>query len=124
MSQHVTTLQWIADNWIWFVFWGWILGVGTFFKQVLGLLGACLAAVAELPGEISERRHKRRMKELKLQREIAVASQGRTETPTAAAAKPCAHPYQHVEDVWDSDRMNIIARLCTRCDTQLELKED
>jgi hypothetical protein len=99
----IAVLDWFGAHWFW-IFLLAILGVFDWMRDF------CVD-VARAAANIGERRHKRRMKELRLQAKIAAGEKTLTVKPGH-----CVH--RNVVPVIAADE-TLTAWLCRTCDTQL-----
>lgn len=97
----IAILNWVAAHWFLIFLLAW-LGV---FSEIRDFFVSAVNAVTGT-------RHKRRMKELKLQAEIAAAQQA---APARPAPGRCVH--RNVTPVISDD--TVVAWLCKSCETDL-----
>lgn len=117
-ADHASAMQdliaFLAGYWWLFILFGG--AIGSFFEGVRDFFLGCLNFVLEA----GERRHRRRMELLQAQHggrlPIAVREDGEVIT---APARACAHPFESLENVYSG--RELVAHLCTRCDTQLPI---
>ena len=100
----IAVLNWLVAHW-YVIFWLAVFGV---FEGVRDFFIDLAKAVAS----IGERKHKRRMKELKLQAQIA----GGAALPVSKKPGPCVH--RNVTPVISTDEA-VVAWLCKSCDEKL-----
>jgi hypothetical protein len=100
----IAVLNWSLDHW-WVFFWLAVFGV---FEGVREFFFGMFQAI----GAITDRRHKQRVKELKLQAKIAAAP------ALPAGTKPGRCVHRNVVPVVAADE-TVTAWLCRSCDGQL-----
>jgi hypothetical protein len=103
--------------WLFFIFGG---AISSFFAGVRDFL----LGIARYVLESGERRHQRRLEVIREQHggllPIGVREDG--EVITAAVPRACPHPHRYVEEVRSGGE--LVAYLCTKCDTQLPLDRE
>jgi hypothetical protein len=100
----IAVLNWSIDHW-WVFFWLSIFGV---FRGVRDFLHGTFEAIAG----IGERRHKRRMKELRLRAQIAALPETRVGITPGLCVHRNVTPVVSVAD-------EVVAWLCKSCDEKL-----
>jgi hypothetical protein len=103
----ITVLNWLLAHW--YVFF-WLFAFGVFEGVRDFIFG-----VARTIGSIGDRRHKRRMKELRAQERIARAGR---EAGTAVLPKPGPCVHRNVVPVV-SKAEEVVAWLCRSCEARL-----
>lgn len=103
----MTFLNWCAEHWF-LIFFLSAMGV---FEGVRDFLAVMIEAIASIGGT----RHKRRMKELRLQARIAAREGEGNRAAIAPVPGPCVH--RNVVPVVSDEA--VVAWLCRSCDTRL-----
>lgn len=104
----IAVLEWLVHHWYWW-FWLWVLG---FFDGVRDFFAGIGRSVAG----IGHSRHKRRMKELRL--ELAIEAARRDGTPLPAA-RPGRCVHRNVAPVIPATEEAPVGWLCKSCDARL-----
>jgi hypothetical protein len=102
----IAVLNWSLDHW-WVIFWLFVFGV---FEGVRDFF----LGIVEAIGGIAERRHQRRVKELKLQARIAAA-------PAHPAGKKPGHcVHRNVVPIVIAATEEVAGWLCKTCEARLD----
>lgn len=99
----IAVLNWLVNHWyviFWLAIFGVFEGIRDFFIDL-----------AKAAGSIGERKHKRRIKELKLQAQIVGEAATASKKPG-----PCVH--RNVTPVISADE-TVVAWLCKSCEEKL-----
>jgi hypothetical protein len=87
-----------------------------FGGTVLAVIGAFLEGVRDFFLDLIEGRRRHQLKVEKIRARAALGGKGE-EKPSSG---PCPHRPRNVKPVFSSDGENLLAWLCTACDTRLD----
>lgn len=101
--------------WLLLIFGG---AIGTFLRGVRDFF----LDMARYALGSGERRHQRRLEVIREQRGHLPAPPPPEEHDPETRKMTCRHPFESIEDVYSAGQ--LVAHLCVRCGTQLEVKAD